>query len=257
MKKNLSLLILFVVGLMVFPVGAQEQKEQQEIKSYEIDFNVCLNFSYNRTRVELGQEGLQHTLIYPLVTLEVDVEIFNNLTLGVVAGYNQNYFKEPVDFFLLPLSLRVNEEKNSSMVLGLNVKSEIVSFSDFSLVGKGEFLYFKLFKHERPIDLPIARGRAVLENSFYQLTVDLLLEYHRLSGIFFFLGPRLNLVKGKFSAEEQIEDIEARQTLNFKQKNFLDMAAGVNIELSSSLELILAASFFARTSLAVGISYLF
>jgi len=239
--------------LLAFNLVAQER----EIKSYEIDFNAGLRLDFSRASVELGPGNTIRTLNYPFLALEIDVDILTNLTLGIVAGYNWNYFKDSVDFFQLPLSIRVNEEKNNSMVLGLNLATEVFSFGDFSILAKGEFLYFKLFKIESPIDLPIAPGTATVKNSFYQVTLDLPIEYYSFSGLILYAGPRLNLIKGKMTVDEQIGDIQAVESQGFKQKGMFDLMAGINVEIGSHLDLIFTASFFSKTSLAAGLFYLF
>lgn len=253
MKKKLS---LFTLTFFLFTVFALFSN-QEEVKSYEIDFTAGLKFSYNAAKIELGQEGIENSLFYPYLVLEVDVDIFSYLTLGVIAGYNQNNFKDPIDFTELPLSLRLNDERRNSMVFGLNLESEFVSFGYFSLLARGEFLYFKLFKTEKAIELPIVTGNAAIENSFYQLTVDLFLQYDGLTGVTLFLGPQLNLLDGKVSISEKIEDIEADQITDYRQKNFIGLASGINIEMGSSLELILIAELFSKTAFSAGLFYVF
>ena len=253
MKKKYVLFILLIFWLMALSLFPAEE----EVKYYEIDFSAGLTFSYNTAKVELAPDDMEKTLFYPFLTVEVDVDIYNYVTVGVLAGYSQNTFRGPIDFNELPLSLRLNEKRRNSMVFGLNLKSEFTSFGYFSLCGKAEFLYFKLFKNETPIELPIVTGNAVIGNTFHQLTVDLFLRYDGLTGVSLFLGPQLNLLKGKVSANEVIEDIEAEQVINFRQKKFIGLVTGVNIEIGSQVELILSAGLFTKTSFSAGIFYLF
>lgn len=252
MKKKcslLTLLALLVIALPLFP--------EEEVKGYEIDFSAGLNFSYNTVDVELGQDSVTSSLFYPYLTLEIDVEISSYLTLGILGGYNQNTFQDSIDFTELPLSLRLNEERRDAMVFGLSLKSEFVSFGYFSLSSKGEFLYFRTFKNEKAIELPVVTGSADIKNSFYQLTIDIFLQYDGLTGLTLFLGPQLNLLNGKISVSEVIDDIEADQTMNYKQKKLIGLAAGLNIDIGSHVELILRAGLFSRTAFSAGIYYLF
>jgi hypothetical protein len=207
--------------------------------------------------VELAPDDMEKTLFYPFLTLEIDVDIYDYITVGVLAGYSRNTFTDSIDFSELPLSLRLNEKRRNAMVFGLNLKSEFTSFGYFALSGKAEFLFFKLFKNEMPIALPVVTGNAAIGNSFHQLTVDLFLKYDGLSGVSLFLGPQLNLLKGKMSVSEVIEDIEAEQVINYRQKNFFGLVTGVNIDIGSHAELILRAGLLSKTSFSAGIFYLF
>jgi len=231
--------------------------DEEEVKYYEIDFSAGLTFSYNMAKVELAPDDLEKTLFYPFLTVEVDVDIYDYVTVGVLAGYSQNTFRGSIDFSELPLSLRLNEERRNSMVFGLNLKSEFTSFGYFSLCGKAEFLYFKLFNNEIPIELPVVTGNAAIGNAFHQLTLDLFLKYDGLTGVSLFLGPQLNLLKGKVSISEVIEDIEAEQVIKYRQKKFIGLVTGVNIDIGSQVELILRAGFLSKTCFSAGIFYLF
>ncbi|MCK5058819.1 MAG: hypothetical protein KAT34_19380 [Candidatus Aminicenantes bacterium] len=253
MKKKYSLFILLIFLLPALPLFSAEE----EVKYYEIDFSTGLTFSYNTAKVDLAPDDMEKTLFYPYLALEIDVDVFDYLTIGVVAGYNQNKFTGSIDFNELPLSLRLNEEQRKAMVFGLNLKSEFTSFGYFSLLGKAEFLYFKLFKNEIPIELPVVTGSAAIKNAFHQLTVDLFLQYDGLSRVSLFFGPQLNLLKGKVSVSEVIEDIEAEQAINYRQKKFLGLVTGINIDIGSHIELILRAGLLSKTSFSAGIFYLF
>jgi len=251
MRKKVFFLVFLVVGAMLFPA------EPEEIKSSDIDFTAALRFAFNRAKVEWSGGGGENELVYPYLALEVDADILNFLTLGVVAGYNRNSFSGAVDFYRLPLSLRINEARNTSMVLGLNLQTEIVSFSDFVLKGKGEFLYFKLFKNEKTIALPVIEGQATIKNTFWELTVNLMLEYQGLTGANLFFGPRFNLIQGTLTVGEKIVEIEAEEEMKFKQKRWVDLVTGISIDIGTSLELKLAASFLSKTCLSAALCYAF
>jgi len=253
MKKKYSLFTLSIFLLVVFPLFSTEE----EVKYYEVDFNAGLTFSYNTAKVELTADDLEKTLFYPFLTLEIDADIYDYVTVGLLVGYSQSTFRGSLDFNELPLTLRLNEKRRGAMVFGLNLKSEFTTFGYFSLCGKTEFLYFKLFKEDNPIELPIVTGNAAITNTFYQFTVDLFLKYDGLTGISLFFGPQLNLLKGKVSVSEVIEDIEAEQVIEYRQKKVIGLVTGVNIDIGSHLELILRAGLLSKTAISAGIFYLF
>lgn len=253
MKKKYSLLTLFVFLIMAFPLLSVEE----EIQYRDIDFSAGIQFNYNTAKIKLGPEEIENSLFYPYLVMEIDVDIFDYLTVGVFGGYSQSTFIDPADFAELPLSLRLNEERRGTMVFGLNVKSEFLSFGYFSLKAKGEFLYFKTFKNEKTIELPVITGTADIKNSFYQLSVNLFLQYDGLTGVTLFLGPEFNLLNGEISVNEVIEDIETEQIRDFSQKQLFGLISGINIEIGSQLELILQAGFFTKTSFSAGLFYIF
>ncbi|MCK4766513.1 MAG: hypothetical protein KAW12_30240 [Candidatus Aminicenantes bacterium] len=255
MKKKLTLLTIFVFLVITLPLCAFDAAEDDS--SAGIDFDAGLLFSFNRAKVELGADKTVSTLAYQYMALEIDVEIFSGFTLGVIAGYNRNFFNDPVDFTQLPLTLRVEKMKNSSLLLGANLKAELFSFGDFTLIGKGEFLWFRQFNHESPIELSVVTGNAVVENAFYQATVDLLLKYDRWTGVEIFFGPELYLLDGEISADETIEDIQARQTLEYKQDSLFGFVVGASFEIGSHVELFLSAGLFSKTSFCAGLFYIF
>ncbi len=253
MKKKLSLLILLICTLVASPLLPAEEETQ----SIDIDFTAGLNLSYNTVNIKMGEDNIENSMAYHFAALELEAEILSRLKLAVLAGYTMDSYKNPIEFTGLPLSLRLNKKWNNAMIFGLNVKSDFVSFGYFSLLAKGEFLFFKFFKNDKPIELPVVTGNAAIKNSFYQLTVDLCLMYEGLSGVTLFLGPQLNLLNGKLSIAETIEDIKADQTMEYKQKNLMGLACGMNIDVGGNWELYVKAGLFSKTSLTAGIFYLF
>lgn len=250
MKSKLFLLFLFLIPIILFSV-------EKKTESYDINFNIGINFTFNSVKVKFGQDDVKNSMIYPFLALECDVDIFDYLTLGVIAGYNQNHFKEPVDFLHLPLSLRLPKKRTNSMIFGLNLKSEPLSFGDFSIKVRGEFLYFKLFKTQWKIDLPIVNGTAIVKNSFSQISIDLLLQYDGFTGLTFFFGPQFNFLKGKFVTNEEIGSIEAQEILKYKQKNVIGIVSGVNFEVGNHIEINLELNLFSKASLSIKAYYVF
>lgn len=253
MRKILFLLILvgFIVGSTVM-FSAEKEK-----KTTDIYFNVGLNLNFNDANIKIGDNGDENSLVYSYLTLEFDVDLTDDLTLGIIAGFNNNYLKETMDFFQLPITLRFNKEKNNSMVFGLNAKSEFLLIGDFSLQVRGEFLYFKLFKKEFPIDLPIATGASTLKNSFSQISLEMLGQYDGFSNFSVFAGPQFNFINGKYTVSETIENIEAEEVLKYKQRKTVGLMAGINYDLGSHFILDLRLTIISKTSFSGSIFYVF
>ena len=255
MKINIFL-FLTIFTLALFPAG-QDQAQATGPKSYGIDYTAGLNFCYNRVGVLMGDDNINNTLVHSYLALEVEVGLAEYLRLGVVAGFDSNHFADPVDFYNLPLSLRLNEQSHSSMVFGLRAKSDFFSWRDFSFSANAEILLLKLAKKEQNIDLPIVTGTSTTKQSFSQLTLELLVQYDAFSRLTVFAGPQLNLLKGKITAAEVIEDLQGEEKLTYKQKNTLGLAGGINYELSSHFDLNVKAGLFSRTSLSIEVFYIF
>lgn len=267
--KTMSTCLLLTVLLLFAGVGltASSQEEQEGTGednvtqtarvTRTIDYVVGLNFCYNRADIEFGDNGPESTLLYTYLALEIDLDVMDYLTVGVVAGYNSNKFDGPVDFINLPLSLRYGDEAFKSMVFGLRARSEFFSWNDFSVEARGEFLLFKKFENTMPIQLPSVEGTAAIKNSFTQTSVDLLFKYDGLSTMTLFAGPQLNLISGELEASETIESLEGSETVDFKQKSAIGLAAGVHFDLGNHFEVDIKAGLFSRTSLSATIFYVF
>ncbi len=222
-----------------------------------INLNAGLYFSYAKAKILVGDDEVENSLIYPFLTLVLELELSDYLTVGVVAGYNQNHFNEPVDFLQLPLSLRLSKKNNHSMVFGCNLHSEPFDFGDFSLKLKGEFLFFKLFKQEWTVELPVVEGSAEVENSFFQLSANVLLVYQGMENLILYAGPQFNLLNGTIKAYETIEQLQGEQALEFKQKNLFGLMAGAVLALGSQWDLAVNVSMFAKTAVSVELFYIF
>lgn len=260
--KTISRLFLITVLSLIIGMGAMAQEEEnsseeKQKKTLEIDYSVALNFSYNSAQVKIGNNDLENTLVYSYLALEVDLDLMDYLTVGVLAGYNMNHLDDPVDFINLPLSLRLGDENFKSMVLGVRARSEFFSWKDFSFVATGEFLVFKRFEKELPINLPIASGIATVKNSFTQTAVELLVKYEGLETLTIFAGPQLNLINGEVEASHSIEELSGQETLEFKQKQSLGVTAGVHFELGNHFEVDVKAYLLSKTSLSLELFYIF
>ncbi len=257
MKTMIFLLLLSALTLTLFP-GQEDQTTAAEPQSAaDIDFTAGLKFCYNRVPVLLGEDKTGNSLVHSYLALEIEAGLKDYLILGVVAGYDTNHFNDAVDFYRLPLSLHVDDQSFNSMVFGVKAKSDFFSWKDFSFVAQGELLFFKLFKKEFPIDLPIAKGTSTVKQSFSQLALELLVQYDGFPGFTVFAGPQLNLLKGSLTASEKIEELEGEEKLTYRQKNKMGIAAGINIELSSQLELNVKVNVISKTSLSVEVFYIF
>ena len=249
----LFFMVLVFTCAFTLPANAREIPPQDS----SIDYSVGLEFSYNRANILMGEDDLENSMTFNYLALEVDAALLDYLTVGVVAGYNTNYFNDPVDFYDLPLSLRINDERYKSMLLGLRVKSDFFSWKEFSLAAGGEYLYFKLFKEEMLIQLPIVTGAATLKNSLYQVILELMVQYDGFTGLTIFAGPQWNLLKGKFTVSEDLEDLQDVQTLTYKLKNAMGIAAGINFEAGSHFDINAKISMFAKKSFSVEVFYIF
>jgi len=256
MKIKFFLLLFTMFTLALFPTD-QEQSQTTKTQSLQIDYTTGLNFAYNRTPVLMGDNDIENTLIHSYLALEVDVGVSDYFTAGVVAGYATSHFVDPVNFYNLPLSLGISGQSYKSMIFGARARSDFLSWKDFSLCANGEILFFKLFEKENPIQLPIVTGTAAVKQSFSQLTLELLVQYDGFSTFTVFAGPQLFLLKGKITASESIEELEGEEEFAYKQKETLGLAAGVNFELGSHIDLNVKVSLFSKTSLSVEVFYIF
>lgn len=256
MKIKIFLLLFTVFTLALFPAD-QEQTQPIKTTTLQIDYTAGLNFSYNRTPILMGDDNTENTLIHSYLALEVDVGVSDYFTAGVVAGYGNSHFADPVNFYNLPLSLDVSGQSYKSMMFGARARSDFLSWRDFSLRANGEILLFKLFEKENPIQLPIVTGTSVAKQSFSQLTLELLVQYDGFSTFTVFAGPQLCLLKGKITASESIEDLEGEEEFTYQQKNTMGLTAGVNFELGSHFDLNVKVSLFSKTSLSVETFYIF
>ncbi len=252
--KKIPLLtcLCLLVSALVCPLAAALPELETDY-----DFGAALYFSYNKADVELGPNSLVNPFSYHYLVMEVNAELFDMFTVGVLAGFNQNNFDDPVVFDQLPLSLQLTDAKPNAFVLGANIKSEFATFGYFSLKAKGEFLYFSSMKFEDTIDLPIVSGSAIIKNNFYQFTVDLLLQYDGFSGVSIFLGPQVFLLDGTMSADETISSLEANHELDFNQKQVFGITGGASIAVASNFDLVLKATMLSKLSLSAGIVFIF
>ena len=94
---------MFLVTILVccLSLGALTTEENYS----SVNLNAGLYLSYARAKILVGDDEVENSLTYPFFTLVLEVEAADFLTVGVVAGYNQNNFNEPVDFLQLPLGL--------------------------------------------------------------------------------------------------------------------------------------------------------
>lgn len=262
MKKSIRIYFLilftFITGAAtLFPFDSTESTGTDEKKTIDIDFNVGLNVSFNSAQMKIGPKNTPNSLIYSYLALELDADISDFLTLGLLAGYTDNHFKNPVDFERLPLSLGFDREKHNSVVVGMTAASELSLFGDFSLAPRGEFIYFIPSKRESIITLPIVTGEAVSRCSFYQAAIELLGQYDGFSTVTVFFGPQLYFAGGDYKASETIKDITGAETLKFKQKNIFGVVGGINFDLGEHFNVDLKATLLSKTSIAARVFYVF
>lgn len=263
-NKNLIMLlvltILFSCALFSQQKGETQepkQEKKEEEKAVDVDFSVGLNLAYTRAPVKLDDSDAANSLEYTYLALQIDADLFDFLTLGVVAGYNSNSLRDIVDFSQLPLSLRGDGTRFNSMMFGIRARADLYSWEDFSFAPECEILLFKKFKKELDIQLPIASGTAALKNSFTQIALDLLVRYDGFSNFTIFAGPQMNLISGTISASETIEGLEGEQSLGYSQKKTFGFTAGIYYELGGHLDIGAKLSLLAKTSLSVTLYYIF
>lgn len=220
-------------------------------------FSPGLEFSYQSIAISCGDEKAANTFNFLAPRLVFKVEVSDYLALEVLAGYHSAFAKDPVDFSALPLSLRWDRQKFQGLLLGAAISSEPFAFGDFSVKARGEFTFALEKSRTWDIVLPLVTGQATGENAFSLLTLDVTLHYQGLTGVTIFLGPRLNLLHGRFSAAETVVDLQGQQEIAYVQKNLVGPLAGVTIEIADNWELNLKASFLARTELSLSVFYLF
>jgi hypothetical protein len=222
-----------------------------------LTFNPGLEFSYSSIGIRCGDQKIANTFNYLASRLQLKVDIGDYLALEVLAGFHSAFAKDPIDFSTLPLSLRWDRQNFTGMLLGLALSSEPFSFNDFSLKARGEFT-FSLEKDKTwDIVLPLVSGQSTGKNAFTLLTLDVTLQYQGLTGITIFLGPRLNLLHGKFTSAETIADLQGQQEITYVQKNLIGPLAGVTVEIADNWELNFKASILARTELSLSVFYIF
>jgi hypothetical protein len=216
-----------------------------------------LEISFNSISCLVGAEKTANTFSLLAARLALKMDILDYLSLEVLAGYHYAFANNPLDFTTMPLSLRWDREKFAGLLLGAAVSSEPYTIDDFSLKVRGEFTLAMEKEKTWAIELPAVSGQATGDNAFTLLTLDAVVQYDGLTGVTIFIGPRFNLLHGKFTASESIIDLQGQQELSYRQKNFIGALAGAVIEIGGNWELNIKASLFARTELSLAIIYIF
>lgn len=263
MRKKTLLVLLTIFTLCFGSLMAQEKgdnaktKDTDTAKSFQI--NAGLQFSYNDAKIKTGEgdNEIDNSMRYYYFGLGVDVEVADFLTVGILAGLNTNYFGDPITMINLPLSLSFDQEKNNSMVFGLNAKTQFNLPGYWQVQVYGQYLYFKEFSNETDINLPITTGTATMKTSFSQLTLEMLAVYDGFSSFTLFAGPQLNTISGDFKVEEQIGTLTGNEELSFQQKNTFGLTAGVQFDLGSHFEVEARLSFLSRNSISASVNYVF
>ncbi|HSQ35048.1 MAG TPA: hypothetical protein VLQ89_03555 [Candidatus Binatia bacterium] len=249
--RNRTLLLVLVT---VFPLFAAAQTASEPIT---VTFNPGLELSYQSIASLVGTEKTTNALTVLSSRVAVKMDILEYLSMEVLAGYHFAFARDPLDFTELPLSLRWERQKFSGLLLGAALISEPLSFDDFSVHVRGEFTLAMEKNRTWEIELPQVSGQATGDNAFSLLTLDVTMQYQGLTGVTLFLGPRLNLLHGKFSAAESIADLEGKQEFSYRQKNLVGAMAGLTVEIGDNWELTLKASLLARTEACLAVYYVF
>ena len=250
-------LILLLILSAVFYSFSAAQSAQPTPQPISITVNPGLEFSFNSIRCLVGTEKTANTLTALASRLVLKMDVLEYLSLEVLAGYHYAYANDPLDFATLPLSLRWDREKFSGLLLGIAASSEPLTVDDFSLKVRGEFTFAMEKAKTWEIVLPTVSGEATGDNAFTLLTLDALVQYDGLTGATIFVGPRFNLLHGKFTAGESIVDLQGQEEISYRQKNFIGVLGGAVIEIGGNWELHLKASLFARTELSLAVVYVF
>ena len=250
MKKLFFSLIILFFHITLFSL--EENNTQNDLAYF-----TGLRAAYSDAKVVFSDTDMENSLISMVLALEVRIDIFDYLSLGLIAGYNWNHFKDPLQVTSLPLSLEIDNQSNNSMVFGLNLMSEFFSSGDFSISARGEFLYFKQFERETEINLDIVTGSSLTKHWFYQGTLDMVLKYHGLNAIILYAGPQLNIIKGTLTISETIEEIEAEIELKHRQKNLLGIVGGLVSEFARNWEAGLEINYFSKLTISASIFYSF
>jgi hypothetical protein len=250
MRKWFLLLILLIA---FSPISAAESTSQP----ITITFNPGLEFSMNSMGILSGTEKTANTFSLLASRMALKMDIFEYLSLEILAGYHFAFAKAPLDFTSLPLSLRWDRQKFQGLLLGAAISSEPFSLNDFSLKIRGEFTFALEKNRTWDIVLSPVSGQATGKNAFSLLTLDVTVQYQGFTGVTIFLGPRLNLLHGKFTASETIADLQGQQEITFRQKNLIGPLAGMAIEIGDNWELNIKASLLARTELSLAVFYIF
>ena len=251
MKRIFFLIFIINISLDLFPA------DTNLLTANGIDFSAGLLTSYSSTPIVFKDTETETRLNTIILALEVDFDITDFLAIGVIAGYNWSRHGDALDITGLPLSLQIEESVNKSMIFGLNLKSEFFSRGDISFSARGEFLYFKLFKQENDIILPVVTGLATLKHWFFNAGFDLLFKYHGFDALVLFLGPQINISGGTLTASESIEELTGEYQLNHHQKNLFGLVGGLTYEFGRDWLVVLELNLLSQYSINAGIFYQF
>lgn len=221
----------------------------------DMNFSSGVNLVYNKAKVRLGDSGLENFLNYTCLFLELKAMVFEDVSLGVLAGYNTNYYSDPVNFNRLPLTLQIGNNSHNSMILGANIRAHLLSSGYFSLLSKAEVVYFKEFQKEWPLQMPIILGVATIEQSLLQFEVEFLVKYEGLSGIDIYLGPHFNLLGGQLKASESLGDIEALEEMKITQVNPVGLKGGIGFTVFQDFRMEIGLNIISKFNLSVGLHY--
>ena len=249
--KNWFLPLFFLIVFSPFSTA------EEAAPPIELTFTPGLGFSFQSIAIHCGEQETANrfTVLAPRLTLQVDISDY--VSLEVLAGYHFAYAKDPVYFTALPLSIGWDRQKFQGLLLGAALSAEPFSFGDFFLKARGEFLFVLEKDKAWEVTLPLVSGQVTGKNAFTLVTLDVTLQYQGLSGLTFFLGPRLNLLHGKFVAAETVADLQGQQEMIYKQKNLIGPLAGAVLEIGDNWELTFKASLLARTELSLAVAYIF
>lgn len=248
--KKYYLFLLSVIGLTILTWPQENHK---------VDFSaiVGLKFCYTSLSLQDTDGNNQNTVRLNTINLELSYELFEDFFVKGIAGYSMRSFSKPVNFTQLPQALQWDNQTFNSMLFGVGAWSDPLYWKRFSLGFEIDLLFYRLFQREAVFVDPAVSGHASIENSFLQLTINLLLQYDGLDSIILFAGPSVNLLSGTVLPRETVLGQEYQEELNLGQSRVLGLIVGAYWLKFEHFDLELRLGLFSSFSLSLGILYEF
>lgn len=255
-KQRLSVLVL-CLALLCGPVFGQSWNSQnsQGIKA-------GLGVEYFQRTVTLGDEADTTAQMNNLnFNLGFDYQLQDSISVGLFAGYSLNSLDQII-FRELPFSLQLDEEKVSGVIAGARMTAGSLYISQFEIKGSGQFVY--CFGLDQNWDIPglAVSGTAAGKTDWMRASAGPVIYYAEPLVFSPYLAVQFNYLWGKFSMEEDIENLTGSEEKKIASKGYVSISAGGVTELTPGLELtanidLIPAEGGIDLGLVLGIAYIF
>ncbi len=230
-KRHFLSVLFFFLFFLSHMSFAQRQQEINQNQRISVKPGLSAEF-FNLT-IGWDENGYTSKLKSYIFSSNTEIDIFDGFSIHLILGYSLSNFDDLI-FRQLPFSIELGVKEIEGLLVGTEINKRLFYLSEYEISLQGQFVYYYGFTKEW--DMPNLNVDGTISGSptWSRAQIGPKIRYEGLNSIYPFISASFNKLWGRFTVDQDIQDLFGTEEKKLIGKSNFTFSAGSEFRVTSN-----------------------